>query len=541
MKIAEFIKKEYHGPKGMVVFISAIGGMSFGMLLYVVNRAAEIAADTARETDFFLLPVFLALGLITALSKRYIQNKSLAMTEDAVHRLRVRLIDKLRHAELHFIENTGMGHIYARIAQDTNAISQTAPSVISSVDAFFSGLAVFIYIGFISATGFWLIFLSLTGMHAIFFWSYFKIKENLQAARKKQADFFDALNDTLLGFKEIKINSRKSRALFADIERLSVEKQQIKTEAELGYDKILALSFVLHQTVLGIILFVVPMFSSIQGDRITKTIVAALFILGMVAWIFRGFYSIVKINVVLENLEGFEAVLDRATAPSGEKTGIPETFREIRLCSLVFQYSDKEGLPLFKAGPVDLNIRQGEVLFIVGGNGSGKSTLLKLLTGLYYPMAGGYILRDNRRVIPETYQSYRELFSVIFTDFHLFRKLYGLESVDSSRVADLLEAMSLHTKTGYAGGRFTDIDLSTGQKKRLAYITAILEDRPIYVFDEWAADQDPVFRRLFYEKFLDDLRAMKKTVIAVTHDDRYFDKADRVIRMEEGRAEQKIL
>jgi len=123
----------------------------------------------------------------------------------------------------------------------------------------------------------------------------------------------------------------------------------------------------------------------------------------------------------------------------------------------------------------------------------------------------------------------------IFTDFHMFKKLYGVESVDEQKVKDLLRKMDIHRKTDYADGRFTNTDLSTGQKKRLAYIAALLEDKPVYVFDEWAADQDPEFRRNFYEMFLQDLRAMNKTVIAVSHDDRYFDWADRVITMEEGK------
>ncbi len=190
---------------------------------------------------------------------------------------------------------------------------------------------------------------------------------------------------------------------------------------------------------------------------------------------------------------------------------------------------------MFLMGPVNLSIRQGEVLFIVGGNGCGKSTLLKLLTGLYFPLAGGRLTLDNQLVTYDTYQAYRELYSIIFTDFHLFHKLYGLDSIDENQVKQLLKEMEIQNKTDYADNQFTNIDLSTGQRKRLAYISTLLEDKAIFVFDEWAADQDPVYRKLFYEKFLDDLRAMNKTVIAVTHDDNYFDMADRVIKMEEGR------
>ena len=86
----------------------------------------------------------------------------------------------------------------------------------------------------------------------------------------------------------------------------------------------------------------------------------------------------------------------------------------------------------------------------------------------------------------------------------------------------------------YADGRFSTLDLSTGQRKRLAMVAALLDDKPIYIFDEWAADQDPGFRRYFYEGLLGELKARGKTVLAVTHDDRYFGVADRVVKRGEG-------
>ena len=56
-----------------------------------------------------------------------------------------------------------------------------------------------------------------------------------------------------------------------------------------------------------------------------------------------------------------------------------------------------------------------------------------------------------------------------------------------------------------------------------------------YDFDEWAADQDPEFRRYFYDVLLPGLKAEGRTLIVVTHDDRYFHVADQVVFMEEGR------
>jgi putative ATP-binding cassette transporter len=159
---------------------------------------------------------------------------------------------------------------------------------------------------------------------------------------------------------------------------------------------------------------------------------------------------------------------------------------------------------------------------------------MKTLTGLYLPQAGTISL-DRTLVTPETAAWYRSHFSTVFTDYHLFDRLYGLQHVPPEEVNALLRLMQIDHKTSYTEGRFTTQDLSGGQRKRLALIVALLEDRPILVLDEWAADQDPPFRRFFYEQVLKDLKARGKTIIAVTHDDKYFNVADHVVKMEYGK------
>ncbi|MCK5926529.1 MAG: ATP-binding cassette domain-containing protein, partial [Methylococcales bacterium] len=160
-------------------------------------------------------------------------------------------------------------------------------------------------------------------------------------------------------------------------------------------------------------------------------------------------------------------------------------------------------------------------------------TFLKLLVGLYYPTEGAIYVDDD--VIDDyNYQDYRELFSIIFTDFHLFDRLYGVENIESEQVNFWLKKMRMDKITRFKNGRFTNTDLSTGQRKRLAFIAAILEDKPILILDEFAADQDPDFRKYFYETVLLELKSMGKTVIAVTHDDHYFHISDRVLKMDGG-------
>jgi putative ATP-binding cassette transporter len=203
----------------------------------------------------------------------------------------------------------------------------------------------------------------------------------------------------------------------------------------------------------------------------------------------------------------------------------------IRLENISFTYTDHSGAAVFTVGPFDLTLEAGQILFVAGGNGSGKSTFLKLLTGLY-PHSSGSIEVDGATT---GIADYRALFSTVFTDFHLFDQLYGVPSPDPQRVEDLLRQLRLGQKAAIVDNAFSTTKLSTGQRKRLALIAAVLEDRPVIIFDEWTADQDPEFRETFYKDLLPQLRREGRTVIAVTHDDRYFKYCNRLITMQDGR------
>ncbi|MCP4107927.1 MAG: cyclic peptide export ABC transporter [Desulfobacteraceae bacterium] len=535
LKILEFFNREYDGPKRTIIFMSAVRAVFTALMVAVVNQSAEfIAKNNSVEIHFVFLYITVCATIIYSLY--YSTTQVTIMSVKLVRKMRVRLTDKLRRTELEFLETSGQGRIYARIAQDTDLVQHGTPEALIFIDAALTCIFLLIYVAFISPTGVVFILCFFFFYYGAFLLNYVKIREKLNAAREKEAAFFDLLNDTLTGFKEIKINTRKNNELFADINKLSRETEQLKKEGGFKNNQNIAIAYSSSIGLLGVVVFAVPIFTDAQSETVVKLVALVMFLFGLINSMSRGFPFIMRLNAAVENMEKLEADIDAfGISPSPEETIIPKSFQKIVLKSVSFTYASKEGDTLFSLNPVNLTIRQGDILFVVGGNGSGKTTLLKLLTGLYYPAADGRIILDDQTVTLENYQSYRELFSVIFTDFHMFRKLYGVESVGEQEVKDLLRKMDIHKKTDYVDGKFTNTDLSTGQRKRLAYIAAILEDKPIYVFDEWAADQDPLFRRYFYEKFLQDLRAMNKTVIAISHDDNFFDKADRVITMEEGK------
>ena len=217
----------------------------------------------------------------------------------------------------------------------------------------------------------------------------------------------------------------------------------------------------------------------------------------------------------------------------GERDPWAGRFSTLRAVDLQFRYDAVNKERSFRIGPLSLTVVAGEIVFVVGANGSGKSTLMKVLTWIYAP-SDGELYIDDVKVQPDNVQAYREMIAAVYSDFHLFKKLYGIPDAKEEEVNRLLRQFQLADKLSFSNRSLSTLDLSTGQRKRLAMVVALLEDRPIYVFDEWAADQDPSFRRFFYEELLQDLKRRGKTIIAISHDDRYFHCADRVITMEEG-------
>jgi putative pyoverdin transport system ATP-binding/permease protein len=215
-------------------------------------------------------------------------------------------------------------------------------------------------------------------------------------------------------------------------------------------------------------------------------------------------------------------------------------FTRIEVDGLCFHYPSTGGRRGFAVGPISAGFGRGELVFVIGHNGSGKSTFLKMLTGLYAAEEGS-IRVDQQPITPSDLADYRALFGTIFTDHTLFERVYGMAPEDEARAAALLEEMNIAGKTAIRDGRVTERDLSTGQKKRLAMALTLLHDRPIMVFDEWAADQDPGFREYYYHRLLPALRDAGKLVVIVSHDDQHFGLADRTIHFKDGRAIERVV
>lgn len=527
-----------------------ITGIANAALISFINTGAEYVTNNKVNHRVALL--FLISLLIYILGKRYVAMRSAVLVEAILNKIRYRLADKIRHAELATLEARGTSPFYARLGQDTVKVSNFTASVITAIQAVILIVFTTLYISTISIKAFVLVtimlsvcFLVYSSRRKIFRTMWLKLSEY-------ETRFYEKLGHILDGFKEIKINRSKNESVLQDFALVNEEMKDYKTGLVQAYIRLSIFSQAFFFILLGSVIFVFPQFHEEYATNIVKITAAILFISGPFEIVLNGNQQLANANSSARNILELEAELEevlRQNEMTIEAQNHPEAFEElpfsdnIRFHNLSFAYPPVKGRDyIFEVGPIDLTIKKGELIFITGGNGSGKSTFLKLMTGLYQPKAGQILVDVDEAGRPDTtvssanYQQYRNLFTTIFTDFHLFDKLYGIRETDPADINAVLKNMELPAdKTTYRNGGFTNLRLSTGQKKRLALTTCIIEDKPIYIFDEVAADLDPEFRDKYYYQIIRELRARNKTVIVVSHDRYYWTVPDRLLEMANGK------
>ncbi len=516
--------------------MTAASGTANAAILAVINASVDVIGKTGPDwRHFSLFGIALALFVY---SLRYVLYESTRISEEAIRRVRVRLADKVRRADLFSLESIGEADIHARINRETSVIVQSARPLFAAAQSAVMVLFTMLYVAAVSPIAVILCGAMIAGGVAVYLKDRRAVEEGLQDASRREDELFTALNGVLRGFKELRINRLKSDDVFEEFGAAAARVRDVRTRVMLRFSDSMVFVEAFFQALVGAIVFILPVLSGTFSASIVKIVAAVLFMIGPLSAVVMMIPVVSQVEVAVANIRRLEARLDEilAGSASGEEEEIAglDRFEEIRLEGVAFSYRSPDGSVDFRLGPVDAVVKRGEILFLVGGNGSGKTTFLKLLTALYVPEQG-VISVDSTAVTPRNVQSYRHLFSAIFSDFHLFDRLYGLREIDPARVEQLLELMQISGKTTFRDGRFSTISLSTGQRKRLALVISYLEDKPVYVFDEVAADQDPQFRAHFYEVLLPELKKAGKTVIVISHDDRYFHVADRVLRMEYGK------
>ena len=540
MTLFDFLRRESTAPVRRLAILAGLAGLSSAAILAIINAAAEDAAHQERSAREALL--FAIVIAIYFISQRHVMLVATSEIEKVLDRIRVRLADKIRRCDLRPLEVIGRASIYSSIQKETTSISQSA--LVLVLGAQFAILVFFtaFYVAWLSRPAFILTVVGTTVVAMFFLKWGERLRKELHETLERENDIFDSLTHLLDGFKEVRMNTARSDDLFARFQEISSSATSLKVRTQAEVSSQFILSQVAFYLMLAVVVFVVPGLSqtlsaetgTALSDNIVKTATAILFLVGPVSGLVGAIPQLETANAACENILELESLLEKTAREHPEAAVAATSFEEISLSGVVFTYEDPHASRPFTLGPVDLTIPAGEMVFIAGGNGTGKSTLLKLLAALYYPIQG-VVRLDGKPVVASNRAAYRGLFSVIFTDYHLFDRLYGLSAVEQERIEGLLDDLELGGKTRIVDGEFETLDLSGGQRKRLALLVSLLEDRPICVYDEVAADQDPEFRRRYYEEILPALKRQGKTIIAVSHDDRYFDVADRLLKMEDGR------
>ncbi|MFM0502680.1 cyclic peptide export ABC transporter [Paraburkholderia caffeinilytica] len=512
----------------LALIVSIVGGFANAGLVAIINQALGATSDRLPALGW----QFLLLALAVLVTRTLSQTIFVRLGQSTKAALRMKTIRSVTDASYQSLERQGAAKALTVLTQDLDTIVVfflNLPALAMNGSIVLGCLA---YLGYLS----WqvLVFAVVTivigslGFHLANTRAMF----HLRSSRRREDDLVKDFRALFDGAKELKLHRRRKTAfvdgsIAANVEAVRAQRTRgyVLYTAAASWGSMILLAFI------GCVLFLLTRFQPVQAHVLSGYAVVFLYMIMPIEGLLSSIPSLSSAKVALERIN---QVNNDLPPENVEPADSAQSFDSIVLNGVTHRYFREKENEVFTLGPVNLAFRPGELVYLIGGNGSGKTTLAKMLVGLYAP-EGGQILLNGRPVNEVDRDVYRQHFSVVFNDFFLFDELHGLQ-IDGldAQAQQLLELLHLEHKVTIRDGKFSTTDLSQGQRKRLALLVAYLEDRPFYVFDEWAADQDPTFKDVFYRRLLPDLKAQGKTVLVITHDDRYFSLADRYIKLDYG-------
>lgn len=510
-----------------------LSGVSSAALLGVINRV--LTQGDAQQVGSFALP-FLGLMLAALLSRIGSQLLLNRLQQGILRELRLRLTRHLLTTSFRKLEEAGSHRVLNSLSQDLLTISTGVIHLPQLFISLATAVGTLCYLAWLSRP----MFLAMVLFIVVGFFTYsipasmgFRLQVG---AREKNGLLLKHFLALINGAKELRLNRERSQDFMTNEVQPLVRK--VEEETVRSDDLVAAAGSwgtFLFTAVIGLLLFVLPLVTSLSIAMMIGSVLVVLYLQQPLNAIISAMPFMGRASVAIQQVEKLGLDL----APEGTaRTPEAQRARSVERLELVgvsHVYRKENEDETFTLGPLDFTLSRGEVLFLVGGNGSGKTTLAKLLTGLYVPESGE-IRVDGQPVTAEQRDDYRQLFSAVFYDFFLFERLLGGGSPELLQQAQgYLAKLHLDKKVRIQDGALSTLDLSQGQRKRLALLMAYLEDRPVYVFDEWAADQDPAFKEFFYRELLPELKRRGKAVLVISHDDRYFRLADRLVQLESGK------
>lgn len=515
---------------------AVIGGVSGIAAVAVMATILRTLEDPNESTTTAVL-WFGLLCLIAVGTQFASRTLVVRLTQMSMLHLQMGLCRQLLGSSIRHVEEIGTPRILAALTGDVFIIAQAmnaVPTVMVSMVTLVCGAA---YLGWLSPA----LLLATLVFAALGVASYLVSARwasgYLTRAREEQDELQLRIQQLIEGIKELRLHDPRQQDF---VNQALLPAQTAARHSQFVGDSLQDLATTWGRLVffaaIGLLLFAWPKLQPVDAVTLSGYVLTILYLMSPLDQIIGWMPYLKRAAVAVEKIKQLGLMLDD-TQP--EEIVLRTEFEQIELCGVTHAYPADGRQEGFVLGPADLTLTPGEIVFLTGGNGSGKTSLAKLITGLYEP-EHGRILLDGSPVTEESRAGYRQLFSVVFDDAMVFDRLWGLHAEDlDQRAAEYIRELELDHIVSVTEGRFSTTDLSRGQRKRLALLTAYLEDRPVCVFDEWAADQDPEFRRLFYLKLLPELKARGKTIVAITHDDRYFGGADRIVKVEEGKLQER--
>ncbi len=513
-----------------IILFSILSGLSNVVIIAMVTSSLQGNVELKYLVFYYLLVIGVYL-----VGRKFVQVNLIHFARGLIYDLRVTMINKIFSTSYQKFEKINRGRIYTVLNDDINTIGESTNIVMLLITSVITALGAFVYLG---AIAFWatvltlLLIITLAVVYSIVAQ---RTERYFEEARDERNTFMQLISGMIDGYKEISLRRNKKLQYKDEVADSAGRYRDKASFADVSFVNAFLIGESLLVILLGGVAFGMPeLFPNIKPHSLMSFVIVLLYLIGPINGILSSVPSMINLRVSWNRIQGFlkeiPANIDLQKSPST----LLNPVQSFKAEGITYQYQSDNDERQFAIGPIDLEIKAGEIVFLVGGNGSGKTTLAKILTGLY-PADEGTISINNQ---PVNNFELSEYFSTVFSPPFIFEKLYDID-VEKKRSAinEYLRLLDLAEKVAIKEDRYSTIHLSTGQRKRLALLQCYLEDAPIYLFDEWAADQDPGYRVFFYNTLLPEMKKAGKIVLAITHDDHYFHVADKVLKMDGGKFE----
>jgi len=515
------------------VVLGILGGLSITGLLATINQALHNDGITSSG----LLLAFGGLCALALLGSILSDIGTNHVGQHVIAKLRIDLGSRILSAPIDQLERYRTHRLIPVLTHDVDTVSDFAFAFAPLAVSLSVTLGCLTYLAGLSLPMFLTTVVAILIGSAIQYAARMRGLQGFFEARELEDDLQKQNRSIAEGAKELRINRPRRLRLFEDKLKGTTRRIcDIQLRAIRQFVIAKGFGSTLFFIVIGVALGFQSIWPSTDKATLSGFILVLLYMKGPLEHLIGTLPIVSRAQVAFKRIADLSAQFSSSEPHLllDEHKPVVSSIDSLELHEVRYTYPAQPDVPPFVLGPVNLKIKRGETLFIVGENGCGKTTLIKLLLGLYVPQQGS-ILLDGQPVTAHSCDDYRQLFTTIFSDYFLFEDLIQGDEAIPEDAEQYLQRLEIAHKVNIHDGKFSTTDLSTGQRKRLALLQAWTEKRPVLVFDEWAADQDPTFRRIFYNELLPSLKALGKTIIVISHDDRYFDCADHLLKLQSGK------